>query len=159
MRGAWIRIAVVAGVWGVAMAAAAQSGVSPVRDPLFSGIEKFARSAESVVQVDKGPVTLERAEGKAADGRRGASDVYVFKFDRDGAYDPNEVKPYEDHLAGDGWSCETIASKRKPGAYRYKCRKPLADGYHDAVDIVVEARGLVFVHAISNGEDHDSWDW
>jgi hypothetical protein len=143
---------------GVSMAAVAQGGFA-VRDPVFAGVEKFARNATSVVQVEHGPVTLEQAEGKSTERHHGTSDVYVYKFDRDGAYDPAEVKPYADRLGSTGWSCETLPSHRKPGAVRYKCRKPLADGYHESVDIVVEARSLVFVHGISNHEDNDSNDW
>ncbi|SEG56605.1 hypothetical protein SAMN05421819_3582 [Bryocella elongata] len=141
------------------MAGLAQREGFTVRDPLFAGVERFAKNAVSVVQVEKGPVTLERAEGKGSDGRHGASDVYVYEFEKEGAYDPAEVKPYADRLGAQGWSCETLPSHRKPGAYRYKCRRPLADGYHESVDIVVEARQLVFVHGISNHEDNDSGDW
>jgi hypothetical protein len=155
----WIskRVMVVMGC--VLMATVARRSQAAVRDPLFAGVEKFEHNAASVVEVDKGPVTLERAEGTATERRHSSSVVYVFKFDRDGAYDPAEVKPYADKLAPAGWSCETLPSHRKPGAVRYKCRKPLADGYHDAVDIIVEARQLVFVHGISNHEDNDSDDW
>ncbi|QMV17689.1 hypothetical protein GOB94_02455 [Granulicella sp. 5B5] len=159
MRGSWVTKAVMAVACCVTVVGVAQDGVSKVRDPLFPGAEKFARNARSVVQVDEGPVTLERAEGRYSERHHGASNVYVFKYDRDGAYDPAEVKPYEDRIAADGWSCETIPSKRRPGAYRYKCRKPLADGYHDAVDILVEARQLVFTHSINNHEEYDSGDW
>lgn len=160
MRGMeWIWMPVMAVACSVSMAAAAQGSVMTVRDPLFAGLERVVQNATSVVQVEHGPVTLEQAEGKSSERHRGASDVYVFKFDRDGAYDPAAVKPYADRLGSSGWSCETIPSHRKPGAYRYKCRKALADGYHDGVDIVVEARQLVFVHGISNHEDMDSGDW
>lgn len=159
MRGNWTMKVMMAVACCVVAAAAAQDGVTKVRDPLFPGVEKFARNARSVVQVDKGPVTLERAEGRDSERHNGASNVYVFGYDSDGAYDPAEVKPYEDRVRAEGWSCETIPSRRKPGAYRYKCRKPLADGYHDAVDIIVEARSLVFTHSISNREDHDSDEW
>jgi len=146
-------------VFCVSMAATAQRGMT-VRDPLFAGLEKLARNAISVVQVEKGPVTLEQAQGVSSGRHHDASDVYVYKFETDGAYDPAEVKPYADRLGAAGWSCETIPSHRKPGAYRYKCRKPLADGYHDGVDIIVEARQLLFVHGISNHDDEeDSRDW
>ena len=162
MQERWILRAMMAASCCMAMAAGAQGGAgsgSAVRDPLFAGAEKFERGAVSTVAVENGPVTLDHAQGKDSDRRHNASDVYVFKYERDGAYDPAEVKPYADRLGTGGWSCETIQSRRKAGAYRYKCRKPLAEGYHESVDIIVEARQLVFVHGISNHEDHDSEDW
>lgn len=154
-RGKWM--AAICGV--VMMAAFVPASRAVVRDPLFAGAEKFERGAVSTVEVENGPVTLDHAQGKDSDRRHNASDVYVFKYEREGAYDPAEVKAYADRLGPQGWTCETIPSQRRPGAYRYKCRKPLADGYHDSVDIIVEARQLVFVHGISNHEDRDSDDW